>query len=534
MFPFIVFNSVYLIAAILLFYNGIVQESGTGGLTVSMLAYMLARGELVPALTGCLARCFVPVFLAYLAFSIATRKNAIRLYYSCVYSVSIFAMILIMLNISGNAFEMTGVFQTGQDTVSQSSDLAAADSTGKEDIVQDNVEQSKNEADGNQNDAAEYDVPKVPKVLPEDKGFFGSNYVAASSSTVIAPEERKNIMLVFMESMEQTFSNGRFCGANLIPFLSETASFNISFDNYRDGYATNWTQASLVAAMTGIPSSYLYGRKSQGKDLNDAGAGLKNWMRGVYSIGEILRDNGYERLFVQGGSLAFSGTGDFLNEHGFKGRAFGTAELKEYGKSETSWGIEDRDIYGIFEDKLAKLPKDRPFFAVMATIDTHHYNVPDYAPIMFDMRSKDVIYYADSLMKDFLNWFYLQPYAKDTVLIIIGDHLRMSGGPKSGSGFLKTVPKSKRRIYNVFINASLPGCSDATAENCKIDRNRTFTQIDMFPTILEAAGFTLPNHRLGLGVSVFSEEKTLVEKYGETSLRQQLRKNSPLYSALWE
>ena len=367
---------------------------------------------------------------------------------------------------------------------------------------------------------------KKPKTLPRDRTFFGRNYVPASKDIIEPPAKKKNIILIFMESMEQTFSEGKLCGANLIPFLSETASDNITFSNYTDGYATNWTQAALVAATSGLPSSYLTAKADRKKDVNSAAEEIDDWLNGVYTLGEILEDNGYARLFVQGGSLAFSGAKNYLEAHGFRDCAFGADELKGYRKKRTSWGIADRDIYPVFEDKLSKISKKQPFFAVLTTIDTHHYNVPKDTPKVFDMRSKDVIYNADSMMKDFLNRFYLQNYSKDTVLIIVGDHLRMAGGPKSGSGFLKEIPKEQRRIYNAFINSS--------RDELPLNLQRTFTQIDLFPTILEAAGFNIKGHRLGLGTSVFSEEKTLAEQYGQDELKKKLRRNSPLYGALWE
>ncbi|MBO4556333.1 MAG: hypothetical protein J5706_06195, partial [Elusimicrobiales bacterium] len=71
-------------------------------------------------------------------------------------------------------------------------------------------------------------------------------------------------------------------------------------------------------------------------------------------------------------------------------------------------------------------------------------------------------------------------------------------------------------------------------ENSSVRRKRELTQIDMFPTILEAAGFSIKGHRLGLGVSVFSEEKTLAEQYKKNELRHRLRRSGPLYGALWQ
>ena len=62
--------------------------------------------------------------------------------------------------------------------------------------------------------------------------------------------------------------------------------------------------------------------------------------------------------------------------------------------------------------------------------------------------------------------------------------------------------------------------------------DRTFTQIDLFPTILEALGIHIKGHKLGLGTSVFSNEKTLSEKYTTQELEHELSKKSRLYNSL--
>lgn len=581
MYRFIFAQLFFIASAAALFYFRLWKNYGPDAVSTDFFIYLLQKNLLFPVIKTCFLYVFPPSLLLYI-ITAAGKEKATRMYYFTLTSCANFLFIILFLNLADRAAAGKNIAMlpfaaepAAAAPMKNAEGNAAAPTADKADdkkaegpAAGNAAENSANTADADAGradsansrqtenltetqempDINEDGIPnsitpgmpasaqasqehketkeKKPKVLPRDRTFFGQNYVPASKDIIKAPAKKKNIILIFMESMEKTFSEGKLCGANLIPFLDETAADNISFSNYSDGYATNWTQAALVAATAGLPSSYLTARASRKKDVNAAAEELDGWLDGVYTLGEILEDNGYARLFVQGGSLSFSGTKNYLESHGFKGCAFGADELKQYRKKRTSWGIADRDIYPIFEDKLSKISKKQPFFAVLTTIDTHHYNVPKDTPKVFDMRSKDVIYNADSMMKDFLNRFYLQNYSKDTVLIIVGDHLRMAGGPKSGSGFLKDIPREKRRIYNAFINSS--------HEELPLNLQRTFTQIDLFPTILEAAGFSIKGHRLGLGTSVFSEEKTLAEQYGHEELKKKLRRNSPLYGALWE
>ena len=79
----------------------------------------------------------------------------------------------------------------------------------------------------------------------------------------------------------------------------------------------------------------------------------------------------------------------------------------------------------------------------------------------------------------------------------------------------------KRYIYNAFINSSV------TTNNSK---NRTFTAFDLYPTTLAAMGATIDGNKLGLGVNLFSDEKTLIEMFGKEELNKQLVGKSEYYN----
>ena len=53
-------------------------------------------------------------------------------------------------------------------------------------------------------------------------------------------------------------------------------------------------------------------------------------------------------------------------------------------------------------------------------------------------------------------------------------------------------------------------------------KNRTFTTVDLFPSILAAMGAEIEGERLGLGVNLFSEERTIPEKIGIDKFNDEL------------
>jgi len=63
---------------------------------------------------------------------------------------------------------------------------------------------------------------------------------------------------------------------------------------------------------------------------------------------------------------------------------------------------------------------------------------------------------------------------------------------------------------------------------------REAATIDLFPTILEAMGFTIDRHRAGLGVSLLAEQPTLVEQHGLADLAARMHEETALQQRLWE
>ena len=59
---------------------------------------------------------------------------------------------------------------------------------------------------------------------------------------------------------------------------------------------------------------------------------------------------------------------------------------------------------------------------------------------------------------------------------------------------------------------------------------RTFTALDTYPTIVSAIGGKIEGNKLGLGVNLFSDEKTLAEKHKFKYLDKELQKKSDFYN----
>ena len=57
--------------------------------------------------------------------------------------------------------------------------------------------------------------------------------------------------------------------------------------------------------------------------------------------------------------------------------------------------------------------------------------------------------------------------------------------------------------------------------------------IDIAPTLIELGGGKWKNHQFGLGHSIFSSEKSLINKYGKEKFSEYMRARSPFYNQFY-
>ena len=357
--------------------------------------------------------------------------------------------------------------------------------------------------------------------------FFEDNYVSPRDVEIKFPEKKRNLVYIYLESMETTFVNEEIGGAikeNIIPGLVNYAQddSNISFSNTGEGMLggayqsafSAWTIASFFGQTTGLP--FKIPMRNNDMDNYDF------FMPGAVSLGEILAENGYRNYLVQGSKAEFGGTKNFVDSHGEYviydyDYAIDTGRIdKDY---KVFWGIEDEKLFDMAKEKLAEIAKkDEPFNFSVFTIDSHYPN--GYKCRLcrdeYDTEYENAIACSARQTVEFVEWIKTQPFYENTTIILTGDHLSMSKvyGKLEETGY-------ERRIYNVFINTPAVPHGEVY--------NRDFNIMDMFPTTLAALGATVEGDRLGLGTNLFSTKKTLAEEYGIEKFEDELAKKSKYF-----
>lgn len=365
-------------------------------------------------------------------------------------------------------------------------------------------------------------VPAYLEEVSQDSTLFEDYYVDPDNVAVDFPERKRNLLLIYMESMEATYASTDAGGAkeiNYIPELTKLANENISFsDNDKLGgahnYAGGWTIAGLLASSSGVP----YKLPIEG----NSGGEYETFLPGLITLGEILEKEGYANYFMCGSDATFGGRRAFYDQHGdYMILDYAKAIENEIIPSDylEYWGMEDEKLYSFAKQQLSNIAQEgKPFNFTMLTVDTHH--PVGYACSLCQDQYGDqfanAISCASRQVYEFIMWCQEQEWYEDTTIIITGDHLSMN------NTFWDDIGDYERNVYNCFINVP-EGIYPVQS------KNREFSALDLFPTILASLDTRIEGDRLGLGTNLFSDEPTLPEMLGREKFEKELKLYSKYY-----
>ena len=361
----------------------------------------------------------------------------------------------------------------------------------------------------------------------EISSFIDDNYVDPKEVTLTFPEKKRNLIYIFLESMETAYSdedNGGAFEKDVIPELTEIAQENEEFsgkDNkLNGGYSmpgTTWTMGAMFAQTSGLPLKISISANEM--DTQD------NFFPGITTIGDILSDAGYSQTLLLGSNATFGGRKLYFSEHGNYdiidynyAMEQGWLSTEEYP---VWWGYDDQKLFEFAKNRLGELAtQNEPFNLTMLTVDTYFEDgyVCDKCDDRFgNNQYANVMACSSKQVAEFVEWVQQQDFYENTTIVISGDH------PTMDSDFCEDVDESyTRKVYTAYINGGKSELSNA----------RNYTTMDAFPTTLAAIGVEIEGNRLGLGTNLFSSEQTLTERFGIEKEEKELNKQSELMTQL--
>ncbi len=361
-----------------------------------------------------------------------------------------------------------------------------------------------------------------------DSPYIEENYVDVNKANLKFPKQKRNLIHIYLESMENTFFSkelGGYFDENLMPDLAELCKEGYSFSHLERGFGGppsstggNWSVSSIVNMATGLPMKVPVDRNAYGAE--------NNFLPGATTLGDILNANGYEQSVMFGAEAAFGGLDFFFQSHG-DFNIYDYKAAKELGwipeDYKQFWGYEDDKLYEFAKKELTRLHETgKPFHFVMETADTH---APEgylsvHAEKKFDTQYANCIYYSQAQAVEFVRWIQSQPFYENTTIVLIGDHLSMS------KSFFQNVKGYYRTCFNLFLNVpeELQGIDESRLYN------RDWAVFDMFPTLVSCLGIKYDGNRLGIGTDLFSNEQTLFERDGVKEVNKELENRSNFYN----
>ena len=357
-----------------------------------------------------------------------------------------------------------------------------------------------------------------------DTEIYDKYYIDTATVELTFPEKKKNLVYIYMESMEMSLadeSHGGGKSVNVIPELTDIALENDCFNGdtdilngARSLYNSTWTIAGLVAQTSGLPLGINHVLTN---NINS----ISSFMPGATTLGDILEKEGYHNVFMLGSDAKFGNRDVYFKEHG-------NYDIDDYYWARNNnklpdksyyvwWGYEDDKLFTYAKEELTSLAEsDEPFALSLLTVDTHFVNgyLCDDCPDTFTSQYSNVLACSSKKVSELVEWIESQPWGENTVIVINGDHLCMD------SKYYEDMPDDyERKTYTAIINSSKK----------EPDTTRLYSTMDLFPTTLSAMGVTIKGDRLALGTDLYSDTPTLLEELGENYLNYELSLNSTFY-----
>ncbi|MCM2268884.1 MAG: sulfatase-like hydrolase/transferase [Thermoanaerobaculia bacterium] len=284
------------------------------------------------------------------------------------------------------------------------------------------------------------------------------------------PERRWNVVVVLEESF-----GAEFVGAlhprpsSLTPRFDALAGEGVLWTRaYSTGNRTVRAIEATTASLPPLPGVSVV-RRPQSVNL--------------FTLPNVLREHGYQTLFVYGGRALFDGMGRYLSRNGVE-RIVEQSDFPA-GTFATAWGVADE---AIFDRALAEMDAmettGRPFYSLVLSVSNHRpYEFPE-GELKADpglRRRENAVRYADHALGRFVDSARSHAFFDHTLFVLMGDHgARVYGAAE--------IPLASYEVPILFFAPHLlsPGRIETLASS-----------LDVPPSILALLGFDYESRFFG-------------------------------------
>ena len=283
-----------------------------------------------------------------------------------------------------------------------------------------------------------------------------------------APEKRLNVVLISVEALSADFMASFGNREGLTPRLDALARDGLLFTRlYATGTRTVRGLEALTLSFPPTPGYSIVKRPDN---------------EGLFSLGEVFREKGYEPLYLYGGYAYFDNMQAFFAGNGYT-VVDRTSIRSEDISFENIWGVADEDLFKLSVSELDKRwAEHKPFFAHIMTVSNHRPFAYPAGRIDIPPGTREgAVKYTDFAIGQFIDRARARPWFAHTLFAIVADHTHKGRGRTE-------LPLENYHIPLVVYAPGkvAPGRVDAIA-----------SQIDVGPTLLGLLGFSYRSRFFG-------------------------------------
>lgn len=278
----------------------------------------------------------------------------------------------------------------------------------------------------------------------------------------------KNVVVILMESF-----NGHFVGAmgsrdEITPNFDRLAEEGLLFTHFfSNGTHTHQGMFATMGCFPNLPGfEYLMRQPEGGHHFS--------------GLPQLLKSRGLEDVYVYNGNFQWDNQKGFFANQGMS-RFVGREDFVNPVFIDPTWGVSDQDMFDRSLEELRRFD-GKPFYALLQTLSNHTpYALPTQLPVSAVTGHGDLdqhltaMRYADWALGQFFEKVRKEPYYKDTLFVLLGDH---------GFGTGEQITDMDLIRHNVPLLLIGPG----VREHFGARDEHIGSQIDVVPTIMGRLG----------------------------------------------
>ncbi|MES2629107.1 MAG: sulfatase-like hydrolase/transferase [Bacteroidota bacterium] len=302
---------------------------------------------------------------------------------------------------------------------------------------------------------------KTGKISYFDDNQLNAGFNLTRSFSKTSSQVKKNVVIIIMESFGEEYIGALSGQASYTPFLDSLIPFCYRPERgYANGRKSIEAMPAITASIPTLQETPFVSSSFAGNEIN--------------ALPLLLKKSNYSSAFFHGGQNGTMGFDVYAKLAGYD-QYFGMNEYPEPADYDGKWGIPDEPFLQYVARKMNTMPK--PFIGTVFTLSSHH---PFKVPAKYEsslpsgtLAIHKSVAYADLALRNFFTTLSTQPWFRETVFVITGDHTSLSDN---------AFYSNPAGVYAVPILFYLPGQQGTTWSGIG-------QHLDITPTVLDFLGY---------------------------------------------